>query len=72
MQFNFIEEIMKLSDSKNYSPISSNDISPARSYENIGPFNMPFWLQVLAIVGVAIVIVAVIFMFTKISKKDKK
>ena len=41
VQFNFINEIMKLPDSNNYSPIKLSDISPARSYENIGPFNMP-------------------------------
>ena len=41
VQFSFIDELMKLSDSKNYSQVSTNDISPARSFENIGPLRMP-------------------------------
>lgn len=58
-----VNELIKLSDTNSLSKISSSDISPSRSYENIGPFNMPVWMQVLAITGVAIIVVALVYMF---------
>lgn len=67
-----VNELIKLSDTNSLSKISSSDISPSRSYENIGPFNMPVWMQVLAITGVAIIVVALVYMFIWIKKKDKK
>lgn len=72
VQFNFVNELLKLADAKTYTSISPSDISPARSYEKIGVFNLPVWTQVLIIVGVAFVIIALICLFIRIYKKGKK
>ena len=41
VDFNFVKELQKLDNANNYTKVGSNDISPARSYENIGPLKMP-------------------------------
>lgn len=41
VDFNFIKELQKLENANNYTRVGSNDISPSRSYENIGPLKMP-------------------------------
>lgn len=72
MQFNFVNELLKLADANTYTSINANDISPARSYEIIGLLNLPVWTQVLIIVAIAVAVIALICLFIKISKKGKK
>lgn len=41
VQFNFVNELLKLADANAYTSIDPSDISPARSYEKIDAFNLP-------------------------------
>lgn len=41
VDYNFIKEIEKLSVNNAYKMVSYSDISPERSYDNIGPLKLP-------------------------------